>query len=119
MLFSLSLIVLGRAQPHDHHDAQNPAQVRGGRREGAEGQEQHLLDERAARLTEGVPNHVDGGLALGLFFGGERDERHFLARVEERVPVHNRRKENGHMCVRAHSHVLREVVREKVIKNRK
>ena len=63
----------------------NAGEVGRGGGEGAEDEDEDLLDEGAARLAERVPDHVDGRLALGLLLRVEGDVGHLLAGVEERV----------------------------------
>ena len=74
-----------RLEPHEHDQEQNSAEVRRGRRERAEREDHELLHERASGLSERVADDVDRSLALDLRLLVERDVRHFLARVEERV----------------------------------
>lgn len=45
----------------------------------------YLLDERSTRLSEGVPDDIHGGLALGLLLSAQVDVRHLLTRVEQRI----------------------------------
>ena len=68
--------------PLPHQDGR---EVRGRGGEGPEPENHGLLDEGAARLAQGVADDVDGGLALGLGLLVQRDVRHLLAGVEERV----------------------------------
>mmetsp|Transcript_34463 Transcript_34463/g.77923 ORF Transcript_34463/g.77923 Transcript_34463/m.77923 type:complete len:203 (-) Transcript_34463:74-682(-) len=74
-----------RVEPRTRHQEEDAAEDGRRGREGSEGDDEELLDEAAARLSEGVADHVDGGLALGLLLRVQRDVRHLLARVKQGV----------------------------------
>mmetsp|Transcript_5666 Transcript_5666/g.14450 ORF Transcript_5666/g.14450 Transcript_5666/m.14450 type:complete len:476 (+) Transcript_5666:346-1773(+) len=73
------------SEPHRDDDQENHAKVWRRCRERSKRENHELLYERTSRLTEGVADDVDRRLALDLRLLVERDVRHFLARVEERV----------------------------------
>jgi hypothetical protein len=63
---------LGGEQPQADDAQQDEAQVGGGGGQGAEADDHELLDQRAARLAQGVADDVNGSLALGLRAGGRQ-----------------------------------------------
>ena len=74
-----------RADPCKDDGAEDDGKVGGRGRKRSDADDEHLLDERAARLAERAADDVDCRLALGLLLLVQGDVRHLLARVEEGV----------------------------------